>query len=775
VRNSIVIGRKLAIVALCSGAFLNAYAQTPTAPPAAATAPTAAPSVPPTATESEIMETLKKRAEAQIEAGRKAVLMTYPETKKGTQTDSYHGTSIADPYRWLEDDNAADTKAWVTAQNALTNKHLAGIANRETIRKNFTQLYNFEKYSLPYQEGGKYFWSKNDGLQQQAVVYTAPSLSAKPTVALDPNGFSKDGTVALSGMSVSRNGRYIAYGTSSGGSDWQQWQVRDLSTGKNLTDTLKWVKFSSAEWTADGKGFFYSRYDEPKAGAALTEGNFYQKLYYHKLNTPQSADVLVFENKDKKEWGFSASVTEDGNTLFINVWAGSGRKNGLFFAPLKNKGYDAANAPKFSAITTTFDAEYNLFGTNGSTAWIKTDKDAPKGRVIAIDFASQPVDTLLSRATTVIAEDKDALTGVSAVGGKIIAQYLNDAATLVRTHKLDGTMLSEVSLPGIGSANGFNGKFKASETFYSFTSLITPPTIYRYDVASGKSTIFKQPKTSFNSDEFETSRQFATSADGTKVPVFIGHKKGLKFDGQNPTLLYGYGGFNVAMTPTFRTTAATWMQMGGVYVLAVLRGGGEYGAAWHDAGTKANKQNVFNDFIAAAEALMATKYTSPKKLAINGGSNGGLLVGAVLNQRPELFGAAVPEVGVMDMLRFHKFTIGWAWVPDYGTADNATDFASLVKYSPLHTVKRGVTYPPTLIMTADHDDRVVPAHSFKYAAEMQAAATEFQRDWPPNLKTGPVLIRVEASAGHGAGTPTSKIIEERTDLLAFIANALGVK
>lgn len=725
--------------------------------------------------EAQVLEKLEAESKRQLELARTTPRLVYPTTKKGTQKDTYHGTEIADPYRWLEDDNAADTKAWVAEQNVFTNKHLASISNRETIRKSFTQLYNFEKYSLPFQEGGKYFWTKNDGLQQQAVVYTAASLKATPTVALDPNGFSKDGTVALSGMSVSRNGRYIAYGISSGGSDWQEWQVRDLSTGKNLNETIKWVKFSSAEWTADGKGFFYSRYDAPKAGAALTEGNFYQKLYYHRLGTAQSADVLVFESKTQKEWGFSPSVTEDGNNLFISVWSGAGRKNGLFFIPLKNQGFDVASATAPRAITTTFDAEYAVIGTSKNTAWIKTDKDAPKGKVIAISFGTAAADTWLANAKVAIAEGDDALTGASVVGGQIIAQYLKDAASLVRTHKPDGTLVREVTLPGVGSADGFNGKFLSKETFFSYTSLITPPTIYRYDIASGKASVFKQPKTQFNPDEYETTRNFAVSRDGTKVPVFIGHKKGLKFDGSNPTLLYGYGGFNVSMTPGFRATAATWMQMGGVYVLAVLRGGGEYGATWHDAGTKQNKQNTFDDFIAAAEGLMANGYTSPKKLAINGGSNGGLLVGAVLNQRPELFGAAVPEVGVMDMLRFHKFTIGWAWVPDYGSADKADEFAALSKYSPLHTVKRGTPYPPTLIMTADHDDRVVPAHSFKYAAEMQAAAHEFHDNWPLNLKTGPVHIRVEASAGHGAGTPTSKIIEERTDLLAFVANALGVK
>jgi prolyl oligopeptidase len=602
-----------------------------------------------------------------------------------------------------------------------------------------------------------YFWSRNDGLQQQSVIYTEKSLTAKPTIAIDPNTLSKDGTVALTGTQVSRSGKYMAYGVAVAGSDWQEWRVRDLTTGKDTKDVIKWVKFSSAEWTPDGKGFFYSRYDAPKEGAALTESNFFQKLYYHRLGTDQSTDVLVYENKAEKEWGFGAQVSDDGKTVIINVWKGAGRKNGLLVMPLKNGAY-VAGKPK--AITLDFDAEYVSLGASGNTLWVRSDKDAPKGRIVAIDM-NKP-----DRANwkTIVAELKDTLTSASLVGGKIIGEYLQDAATAVNVHSLDGKLVRAVALPGVGSANGFGGKISSPETFYSYTSLTTPTEIYRYDVVTGKSTLFKRPKTAFDTAQFETKREFVTSKDGTRFPIFIAHRKGMKLDGTNPTLLYGYGGFNVSETPSYRVTASTWMQMGGVYVSASIRGGGEYGAAWHDAGTKLKKQNVFDDFIAAAEWLIANKYTQASKLGINGGSNGGLLVGAVTNQRPELFGAAVPQVGVMDMLRFHKFTIGWAWVSDYGSSDNAEEFKALFAYSPLNNIRNGVKYPPVLITTADHDDRVVPAHSFKYAAALQAADTG----------AAPKLIRIETSAGHGAGKPTSKIIEERSDILAFMANAFGM-
>ena len=690
--------------------------------------------------------------------------LSYPATRKVEQTDNYHGTTVADPYRWLEDDNSADTKAWVQAENAVTDKVLAAMPQRLPARKLYTDLYNFEKFGVPYKEGGRYFWTRNDGLQQQAVLYTARSLKDTPQVALDPNTLSKDGTVALTGGAVSRDGKLMAYGTAGAGSDWQTWKVRDLDTGKDLPDTIEWVKFSGASWTPDGKGFFYSRYDAPKEGAALTGANYFQKVYYHRLGTAQSADVLVAENPAEKEWGFNVEVTDDGRLALINVWKGSARKNGLMLLPLDGQGGYAGAKPV--PLTLSFDAEYSPVVLDGQRLIVKTDKDAPRGRLIAIDLDKDWTAKDPKTWTTLVPETKDALTAASGVGGHLVLSYLQDASTLVRVHAPSGKHVRDLQLPGVGTAAGFGGKWNDPETFFSYTSLTTPGEIWRLDAKTGRAELFKRTQTAFDASQFESKRVFVTSKDGTKLPIFIAHRKGLKLDGSNPTLLYGYGGFNVPMTPGYGVTAATWMKMGGVYVLAVLRGGGEYGAAWHEAGTKLKKQNVFDDFIAAGEYLVANKYTQPAKLAINGGSNGGLLVGAVVNQRPELFGAAVPQVGVMDMLRFHKFTIGWAWTSDYGSSENADEFKALLAYSPLHTIKSGpgVRYPAILVTTGDHDDRVVPAHSFKYTATLQAAETG----------PAPKLIRIETQAGHGAGKPTSKIIEERADILAFIANTFGM-
>jgi prolyl oligopeptidase len=595
-------------------------------------------------------------------------------------------------------------------------------------------------------------------LQQQAVLYTAASLNDKPQIAIDPNLLSADGTVALTGAVPSRDGQYLAYGIAGAGSDWQEWRVRDLNTGKDLRDLVKWVKFSQPSWTPDGKGFFYSRYDEPQAGAALTGANYFQKLYYHRLGDDQSKDALVFENKQEKQWGFGATVTDDGRFFIINVWKGSGRKNGLLWQPLKNGAYAAGTT---TSITLNFDAEYAPIGSSGTTLWVRTDKDAPRGKVLAIDLT----DPASPRWTTVIPQASDAMTGASAVGGKLFAQYLKDAASSVKMYAPDGKFVRNIEMPGIGTASGFGGRFSATETFFSYASLTTPPEIHRVDIATGKTSLQKRPSTVFDAKEFETKQVFVVSKDGTRFPIFIGHRKGLQLDGTSPALLYGYGGFKVSETPTYRANAAAWMKMGGVFVTASLRGGGEYGSAWHDAGTKLKKQNVFDDFIAAAEWLIANKYTQPAKLAINGGSNGGLLVGAVLNQRPELFGAAVPQVGVMDMLRFHKFTIGWAWVSDYGSSDNADEFKALYAYSPMHTIQSGKKYPPVLVTTADHDDRVVPAHSFKYAATLQATDTG----------SAAKLIRIETGAGHGAGKPTSKLIQERADILAFLAHTFEMQ
>jgi prolyl oligopeptidase len=682
--------------------------------------------------------------------------LSYPVTRKVDQVDTYHGTAVADPYRWLEDDNSADTKAWVVQQNEVTDKFLAAMPQRLPARRIYTELYNFERFGIPFHEGGRYFWTRNDGLQQQNVLYTAKSLKDTPQVALDPNTMSKDGTVALSGIVPSRDGKLLAYGVAGAGSDWQTWKVRDLATGQDREDRIEWVKFSSATWTADGKGFFYARYDAPKDGEKLKGANYFQKLYYHRLGTAQSEDVLVAENRDDKEWGFGTEVSDDGQLLLISVWKSAGSKNGLMVLPLP-KGRFAGGKPQ--PVTLSFDAQYSPVAVVGGKLIVKTDKDAPRGKLVAIDLKNPAP----AGWKTLVAEGPDAMTAASAVGGRYLLSYLHDAATLVRVHGADGKPVSEVTLPGIGTASGFGGRWGDRETFFSYTSLTTPASIYRYDVKTGKAELFKAPKTAFNSDEFETRREFVTSKDGTRFPIFIAAKKGLKLDGRNPTLLYGYGGFDIPITPGYGVTAATWLRMGGVYVIASIRGGGEYGSAWHDAGTKLRKQNVFDDFIAAGEWLVANKVASPATLAINGGSNGGLLVGAVTNQRPDLFAAAVPQVGVMDMLRYQNFTIGWAWATDYGTVNDSPEmFKALLAYSPVHNIKGGVNYPAVLVTTGDHDDRVVPAHSFKYAATLQAADTG----------PAPKLIRIETNAGHGAGKPTSKIIEERSDVLAFIAHTM---
>jgi prolyl oligopeptidase len=680
--------------------------------------------------------------------------LSYPATAKAAVVDGYFDTAVADPYRWLEDDNSAETKAWVAAQNAVTESFLAAMPQRLPVRKLYTELYNFERFGIPFSEGGRYFWSRNDGLQQQNVLYTAKRLSDTPVVALDPNTFSSDGTVALSGMVPSRDGKRLAYGIAGAGSDWQTWKVRDLATGQDLADEIKWVKFSSAAWTADGQGFFYSRYDAPKEGEKLTGANYFQKLYYHRLGTPQADDVLVAENRDDKEWGFGTEVSDDGQLLIISVWKSAGSKNGLMVLPLP-KGAFAGGKPQ--PITLTFDAQYTAVAAQGGQLIVKTDQGAPRGKLVAIDLKSPTAPW-----KTLVAEGPDAMTAASAVGGRYLLSYLKDAATLVRIHAADGKPLSEVKLPGVGTASGFGGRWSDRETFFSYTSLTTPAEVHRLDVKTGQVSLFKRPKTAFDTTQFETRREFVTSKDGTRFPIFIAARKGLKLDGSHPTLLYGYGGFSVPITPGYGVTAATWLKMGGVYVIASIRGGSEYGSAWHEAGTKLKKQNVFDDFIAAGEWLVAQKITQPAKLAVNGGSNGGLLVGAVANQRPDLFAAAVPQVGVMDMLRYHRFTIGWAWATDYGTSDNADEFKALYAYSPLHNIKSGVNYPAVLVTTADHDDRVVPAHSFKYAAALQAASTG----------PAPKLIRIETNAGHGAGKPTSKIIEERGDVLSFIANTM---
>jgi prolyl oligopeptidase len=678
----------------------------------------------------------------------------YPAARRADHVDTYHGVAVQDPYRWLEDLDSAETRAWVEAENKATFGYLEKLRSRAAIKERLTALWNYERYGVPYKEGGRYFFTRNDGLQNQAVLYTVPRLDQAPVVLLDPNTLSKDGTIALAGTAVSEDGKYLAYGVAEAGSDWNVWKVRSVETAQDLPDVLRWVKFSGASWTKDGTGFYYSRYAEPVPGAELKNVNLDQKIYFHKLGTKQAQDPLVYERKDQPEWLLSGTVTEDGRYLVIGVAQGKTVNTALFYKDLATPG-----APVVELLSK-FDAQYGFVGNDGPVFWVQADKDAPRGRVFAIDTRKpEPKDWVEA-----IPESKDALQGVGVVGDRFFASYLKDARSVVRTFDLKGKPLAEVELPGIGTVGGFGGKRKDTETFFYFTSYTAPTTIYRYDVTAGKSSVFRAPKVAFDAASYETRQVFYRSKDGTDVPMFLTHKKGLSLDGQNPTLLYGYGGCNIPLTPAFSISNLAWLERGGVYAVANLRGGGEYGESWHQAGTKQKKQNVFDDFIAAAEWLIAHKITSTPRLAIEGGSNGGLLIGAVLNQRPELFGAAIPAVGVMDMLRFHRFTIGWAWVSDYGSSDDATEFAALRAYSPYHNLKKGACYPPTLVTTADHDDRVFPAHSFKYAAALQEAQGCEK----------PVLIRIETRAGHGAGKPTAKIIEEAADVWAFLLRALGV-
>ena len=687
-----------------------------------------------------------------------AIFMTktnnYPPARKSNQVDDYHGVKVADPYRWLEDLDSEETRQWVEAENKLTFSFLNSIPERAGIRDRLTKLWDYEKYGVPFKEGNRYFYTRNSGLQNQSVLYTVDTLDAQPQEVLDPNVLSADGTVAVSGMEASHDGKLLAYSLSASGSDWQEWKVRDVATGKDLSDDLKWVKFSGVSWTRDGKGFFYSRYDEPKS-ETLKATNYFQKIYYHKLGTPQAEDVLVYERPDQKEWLFGGSVTEDGNYLIINVSEGTDVKSRIYYKDL-----NAKDAPVVKLLDD-FDAAYTFVGNEGTRFWFQTDLQASRGKVIEIDVAKPE----RSNWKVIVPESKETLQGTTLVNHKFVLNYLKDAYTQVKIYDTTGKFVNEIAFPGIGTAEGFGGKASDKETFYAFTGFTTPTTIYRYDFTTGKSTIFRQPKVDFNPNDFETKQVFYTSKDGTKVPMFITYKKGLKLDGNNPTYLYGYGGFNISLTPGFSVGNLVWMEMGGVYAQPNLRGGGEYGEEWHQAGTKLKKQNVFDDFIAAAEWLIANKYTSTPKLAIGGGSNGGLLVGAALTQRPDLFGAAIPAVGVMDMLRFQLFTIGWAWVSDYGSSANPDEFKALYAYSPLHNIKPGTSYPPTLITTADHDDRVWPGHSFKFAATLQAA----------QAGDAPILIRIETKAGHGAGKPTSKLIDEVADRWAFLVKTLATK
>lgn len=684
--------------------------------------------------------------------------VTYPEAHTVTQVDDYFGTKVADPYRWMENVDSPEVKQWVDAENTLTRGYLDKVPGRDAIKSRLMGLTNYERYTAPSREGDRYFYSHNTGLQNQAVLFWQEGLSGEPHVLIDPNTLSTDGTVALNGLSITDDGKLMAYATADAGSDWVKWRVRDITTGKDTADVVEWSKFSGATWLKDKSGFFYEGYERPDKitkESSLKSTNYFHKIYFHKLGTPQLQDELVFERPDDKELNVGASVTDDGRYLIIFQTRGTSPNNQITIKDLAHP--DAAPVK----LVTTEEAEFAPIDNDGSYFWFRTTLDAPNGKVIGIDLAHPE----RSAWKTLIPESKNSLDSVTMVHDTLIAQYLADAQSLVELHDRTGKLIRTYDLPAIGTASGFGGKRIDTETFFSFSNFTTPSTVYRLDMKTMKSTVYRQPKLAFDPAKFETKQVFYTSKDGTRVPMFLTYKKGLKLDGQNPTLLYGYGGFNISLQPEFAPAYVLWMEMGGVYAQASLRGGAEYGEAWHQGGMKLKKQNVFDDFIAAAEWLIANKYTSTPKLAMEGGSNGGLLVGACETQRPELYGAAIAQVGVMDMLRFDKFTIGWAWKSDYGApSDNKEEFEAIYKYSPLHNVKAGTAYPPTLITTADHDDRVFPAHSFKFAATMQKAQSG------PN----PVLIRIETRAGHGGGMPLSKRVDLTTDEYIFLVKSLGM-
>jgi prolyl oligopeptidase len=682
-----------------------------------------------------------------------------PVTRKVDQVDDYHGTKIADPYRWLEDDNAADTKAWVEAQNCVTFAYLNQIPERSRFKDRLTQLFNYERFGVPEKKGGRYFFFKNEGLQNQAVLYTQPTLDATPTVLLDPNTLSLDGTVALSATAPSDDGRYYAYGTSASGSDWQEFFVRDVATGKNLSDHLLWIKFSGMSWTKDNAGFFYSRYPKPDSATAMQAQNRDIRIYYHRLGTDQAADPLIYARPDKPDWFLNAQVSEDGRYNIITLGLGTDSRNRVYYQDLADPLHPKLDAPVVPLLDD-FDATYGFVGNDGPVFYFFTNQNASRGKLIAIDTRTPAK----SAWREIIPQGADVLQSVGIVKNTFVADYLKDAHEELSLFDLTGKKMADVPLPTLGALAGVSLQRNDTEMFFGFTSFLYPTTIFRYDFTTNRTNVFKAPHLAFDASQYETKQVFYKSKDGTRVPMFITAKKGIKLDGSNPTYLTAYGGFDINMLPAFSTSALVWLEMGGIYAQPNLRGGAEYGEDWHTAGMHEKKQNVFDDFIAAAEYLIAQKYTSTPKLAIGGASNGGLLIGAVLNQRPELFGAALPAVGVMDMLRFHKFTIGWAWVTEYGSADSAAQFPYLLKYSPIHNIKAGTHYPPMMIETADHDDRVVPAHSFKYTATMQAAQGG----------SAPVLVRIETKAGHGGGKPTAKIIEDQADRWAFLWRNLGM-
>lgn len=685
--------------------------------------------------------------------------LTYPPTTKGDVVDTYHGIQVPDPYRWMEDLDAPAVADWVAAQNAVTDPYLAALPLRASLNARLTALWSYQRVGLPSREAGTWFYSKNTGLQRQSVLYARTALDGEPTVALDPNVISPDGTTSLAQYAPSPDAAHLAYALSEGGADWQTLKVRNLASGQDLPDEVKWMRFSGLSWTKDSKGFFYSRYPEPPKNKVLEAALSGQALYYHRIGTPQSDDVLVYARKDLASWLINGLVTEDGRYLLITMAEGSGNQNRLYYADLGTGRVPNISAPVRPLIETD-DAEFAPIGNRGSVLYLRSDKDAPKRRVIAIDVTNPAP----SAWTTIVPEQNEALEAVALIGGRIVAQYLVDVQSRLTLFGLDGAPQGDIALPGVGTVAGLSGREDAPDIWYGFSAPLTPSTVYRYDPDTRQSQAFEAPTAPIDPSRYETRALFATSKDGTRVPFFLTARKGLPADGSNPTMLYGYGGFSISTTPTYRADVPAWLELGGVWVTVSMRGGAEYGEAWHQAGMLDRKQNVFDDFIAVAEHLIAEKITSPARLGVMGGSNGGLLVGAVVNQRPDLYAVALPAVGVMDMLRYERFTGGRFWVSEYGSAQNAAQFPFLIKYSPVQNVKAGTCYPATLVTTADHDDRVVPSHSFKYAAALQAAQS----------CPRPTLIRVEVSGSHGY-RPTDKLIAERADQWAFAAEAMGVR
>lgn len=694
-----------------------------------------------------IMISSANKAQSQITTA------AYPIAKKVDTIDVYFETEVADPYRWLEDDNSDETAEWVTAQNEVTYGYLEQIPFRQKIEDRLKQIWDYPKLGTPFKEGDNYFFFKNDGMQDQSVLYIRSGLDAEPEVFLDPNTLSEDGTIALSNLSISKDGKTCAYGISKSGSDWSEIFLMDVATKKQLEDHLEWIKFSGISWKDDG--FYYSRYDAPEEGTEYSGKNEFHKVYYHKMGTKQAEDELIYKNDEFPQRNYYGGTTDDESYLILSESAGTSGNS------VRVKKLDGSQND-FTLIAEGFDYEYHVIDNIGDMLMVKTNDEAPKWKLIMVD----PMNPAKENWNTIIPEKEEVLQSISLIGGKIVTEYMKDATSVAYIHDIDGKYLEDLQLPGIGSMSGMSGEKDETEAFYSFTSFTFPSTVYKYDITSNTSEVYTSPEIDLDISQFETKQVFYTSKDGTKVPMFLVHKKGLKLDGNNPTYLYGYGGFNISLTPGFSLTRLILIENGFVFAMPNLRGGGEYGEDWHEAGTKLQKQNVFDDFISAAEYLIAEGYTSSEKLAIAGGSNGGLLVGACMTQRPELFKVAMPAVGVMDMLRYHKFTIGWAWAGDYGTSEDSVEmFKYLINYSPVHTLKKGTAYPATMVSTADHDDRVVPAHSFKFAATLQEM----------HQGENPVLIRIDTKAGHGGGKPTSKVIEEYADEWAFIMYNLGVQ